>query len=284
MTFYSPQYGRFDNARAMTEDDMRRVAPSIFAVDAHESRSERFKPIPTIEILRGLAREGFSVVGAKQSSTRAVDKRSHTKHLIRLRRLDDAASQVSVGDTVAEMLLKNANDGTSVYDLMAGLFRVCCKNSLVAQTSTLDSVKVRHSGDVQSKVIEGTYSVMEAAKLALSAPQDWQALKLDRDERKAFAEAAHVLRFADHNGEVDTAIRPEQLLVPRRREDTESNVWNVFNVIQENALKGGLTARGDAAHDFRRTTTKEIKGIDQDLRLNKALWVLAESMAKLKAA
>jgi hypothetical protein len=32
----------------MTETEMREVAPSIFAVSAHESRSERFKLIPTI--------------------------------------------------------------------------------------------------------------------------------------------------------------------------------------------------------------------------------------------
>ena len=59
-----------------------------------------------------------------------------------------------VGDTVCEILLKNANNGTSAYDLMAGLFRICCLNSLVTQTGTIDSVKVRHSGDVNAKVIE----------------------------------------------------------------------------------------------------------------------------------
>lgn len=45
---------RFDSARALSEDEMRRSAPSIFAVSAHESRSERFQPIPTIEVLRAL--------------------------------------------------------------------------------------------------------------------------------------------------------------------------------------------------------------------------------------
>ena len=80
---------RVDNAqRALTEDELYRVAPSVFAVEAHESRSERFKPIPTIEILRGLNKEGFQVVGATQARTRDASKREFTKHLLRLRRID----------------------------------------------------------------------------------------------------------------------------------------------------------------------------------------------------
>ena len=34
----------------------------------------------------------------------------------------------------------------------------------------------------------------------------------------------------------------------------------------------------------RRVTTREVKGIDQDVKLNRALWMLAERMAELKAA
>src|SRR5678815_2925202 len=151
---------RFDgSARALNEDEMRAAAPSIFATVAHESRSERFQPIPTIEVLRGLQREGFFPLACRQSSTRVAGKAPFTKHMIRLRRLDNDTAY-RVGDTVCEILLKNANDGTSAYDLMAGLFRIRCLNSLVAQTGTIDSVKVRHSGDVQDKVIQGTYHVL----------------------------------------------------------------------------------------------------------------------------
>ena len=66
------------------------------------------------------------------------------------------------------MLLKNANDGTAAYDLMAALFRATCLNSMVAHISTLSSCKVRHSGDVSSKVIEGTFSVIEQGRFRRS--------------------------------------------------------------------------------------------------------------------
>ena len=149
---------RFDTGRELTEIEMRKLAPSIFATSAHESRSERFMPIPTIEVLRGLKDEGFVPVGVKQSASRTPGKADFTKHLIRMRRVDDG-KVYNVGDTVCEILLKNANDGTSAYELLAGLFRIRCLNSLVTQTGTIDAIKVRHSGNVRDKVIEGTYKV-----------------------------------------------------------------------------------------------------------------------------
>lgn len=285
MTDINQLYGhnaRFDHAHVMTEDELRRAAPSIFALEAHASRSERFRPIPTIEILRGLMNEGFMPVGAKQCTVRDRSKIDFTKHLIRLRRVDDE-KRYSVGDTVCEMVLKNANDGTAAYDLMAGLFRIRCLNSLVSQTATLDSVKVRHSGDVMGKVIEGTYQVLEESRRCLAAPADWSGVTLDHEERRAFGEAVRVLRFGDAEGEVATPITAEQLLRPRRQDDRAGDLWTTFNVAQENAMRGGMSAIGrDANNHRRRYTARAVNGIDQDVKLNKALWVLASEMAKLK--
>lgn len=115
MTTMNTMYGataRFDTGRAMTEDELRRAAPSIFATTAHSSRSERFRTIPTIEILRGLANEGFFPVGARQCVSRARDRAPFAKHLVRLRKLDDNR-KLRTGDTVFEALLQNANDGSS---------------------------------------------------------------------------------------------------------------------------------------------------------------------------
>jgi hypothetical protein len=272
---------RFDHARPLTHDDLRRAAPSVFATTAHESRSARFRPIPTIEVIDGLAEHGFSVVAAKQCVAREHGRQDYTKHLLRFRRLDDGA-RYTVGDTVAEILLRNGNDGSSAYDLMAGLFRIRCLNSLVAKTADIDSVKIRHSGDAINKVIEGTFTVLESIDTALAAPQDWSQIRTNRDEQIAFARAAHVLRFADNEGNVATPIRAEQLLNVRRAADDTANVWNTLNVVQENVIRGGLTGRGfNANNQLRRTTTREVRGIDQDVRLNKALFVLAGEFANM---
>jgi len=283
MTLYT-QTARFDTGRALTEQELFKIAPSVFATTAHESRSERFAPIPTIEVVRGLAREGFEVVGAKQSLTRVEGKAPFTKHLLRIRKMDSDASY-AVGDTVAEMLLKNANDGTSVYDLFAGLFRIACLNSLVANIGSIDSVKVRHTGrNIVDNVIEGTFRVVENAKLALAAPAQWAQVKMERDESLAMAEAARMIRFGDAEGNVDSPITAAQLLTARRRDDAQrDNLWTNFNVLQENVIRGGLHGVAIDANNRRRNmTTRAIKGIDQDVKLNRALWTLATRMGELK--
>jgi hypothetical protein len=276
----------YDKGHVLTEDEMHKIAPSIFAETAHESRSERFAPIPTINVLRALTKEGFMPVGVKQSRCRDECKREFTKHLIRLRRTDDQVTY-RVNDTVSEVILKNANDGTSQYDLMAGLFRIRCLNSLVIQTSTLESVKVRHSGqDVAHKVIEGTYKVLNAAHAALEAPATWSMKQLAPPAIDAFCEAAHVLRFGDGEGNVNTPIRPKQLNFVRRMGDYDNDLWTTFNRVQENCLRGGLSARQEPRQGERRgrmVTTRDINGIDQDVRLNQALWVLGTRMAELAA-
>ena len=285
---YAPRTARFDDgARALSQDEMRRAAPSIFAVQPHASRSERFRAIPTIEVLRGLEKEGFFAVGVKQSAPRDGSKTDYTKHMIRLRRFDNAR-QYRVGDVVCEIILKNANDGTSAYELMAGLFRIRCLNSLVAQIATIDSIKVRHSGDAPQKVIDGTYRVLGQAGAVLAAPQDWSRIALDDDAKAALAASAHALRFGDADGRAATPIKPEQLLTPRRADDRGDDLWTTLNVIQENVIRGGVSARAPAATDqhgrWRRgrlVTTRAVNNIDQDVKLNRALWGLGERMAGL---
>jgi hypothetical protein len=53
-----------------------------------------------------------------------------------------------------------------------------------------------------------------------------------------------------------------------------------FQRIQEHLTRGGL--RGRTAQG-RRMRTREVAGIDRNVALNRALWVLAEKMRRLKA-
>lgn len=279
---------RFDITAGLNEDQLRRLAPSVFAVEAHDSRSDRFQPIPTIEIIRGLAKEGFQVVGATQSTARDPGKREFTKHLLRLRRLDDTRHQV--GDVLPEVILKNANDGTAAYELMAGLFRIRCMNSLVSQVSTLESTKVRHSGSAQKVrdlVIDGTYRVIDAAREALAAPADWSQIRLEPEHRQLLAAAAHEIRWptGDQDEEPAQRIQAGRLLEARRPDDRAADLWTTFNVIQENTVRGGqrfIQERFDerGRRTTRRASTREVKGVDQLVGLNRALWMITSHFAK----
>ncbi|ESY77449.1 hypothetical protein X739_32945 [Mesorhizobium sp. LNHC220B00] len=50
----------------------------------------------------------------------------------------------------------------------------------------------------------------------------------------------------------------------------------IFNIIQENLLRGGLDGRLETADGrVRRSRTRPISGIDQNVGLTRALWTLA---------
>lgn len=270
------------SARPLTEDEIRRFAPSIFAEDKHDSRSEKYTYIPTIHVLRALTREGFLPVAARQSRPRDDSRHDFAKHMIRFRRED--VNLKAVGDTFPEIVMVNSHDGTSSYHLDAGLFRFACLNGMVVDAGSISTLRVPHKGDVIGQVIEGAFTVIKESVRALEAPATWTGIPLSEPERLVFAEAAHVLRFADAAGEVNTPIEPKQLIAPRRSVDRNTDLWTTFNVVQENVIKGGLHGtRYEQGRRPRRMTTREVGSIDADVKLNKALWVLAEGMAKLKA-
>ncbi len=87
----------------------------------------------------------------------------------------------------------------------------------------------------------------------------------------ALANAALTYRF----GEEHQPVTATQILTPRRYEDRQDDLWTVYNRIQESLLKGGLSGR---TAQGKRTHTRAINGIEGDVKLNRALWVMAESL------
>ena len=76
---------------------MRQAAPSIFADGKHVSRSERYTYIPTIDVLRGLHREGFEPFMVAQGRSRIEGKSEYTKHMIRMRHLREHSGRSAPG-------------------------------------------------------------------------------------------------------------------------------------------------------------------------------------------
>jgi hypothetical protein len=251
---------------------IRSVAPSIFAEDKHESRSDRYTYIPTIDVLRGLQKEGFSPFMVCQTRCRDEGKRAHTKHMIRLRH----ASQIEAAEA-NEVILLNSHDGSSSYQMLSGVFRFVCANGMVSGDVNSD-IRIRHKGSVIDNVIEGAFRVLEDFETVDAQKDGMKALVLDSGEQAAFAHAALALKYDTDLG--PAPVTEDQLLTPKRREDRSDDLWTTFNRVQENMMRGGLRGRSATG---RPTTTREVQGIDQSIRLNRALWILADSMRQLKA-
>lgn len=256
----------------LSDDQIRAVAPSIFADTPHGSRSERYSYIPTSTVLAKLRNEGFEPFMVCQTRVRHEDRREFTKHMLRLRH----ASQIN-GKEANEIILINSHDGTSSYQMLAGMFRFVCQNGLVCGDIVGD-VRVPHKGNVTDHVIEGAYEVLSGFDRVQDSREAMRAITLDDGEAEVFAKSALTLKY-DSESKV-LPITESQVLATRRFDDNRPDLWSVFNRIQENLVKGGLSGRTATGRHQR---TRAVQGIDQNIRLNRALWLLAEGLRQLKS-
>ncbi|WP_411170839.1 DUF932 domain-containing protein [Klebsiella michiganensis] len=265
------RFGRVNQIRRdrpLTHEELMHHVPSVFSENKHESRSDRYTYIPTITLLDNLQREGFRPFFACQTRVRDESKREHTKHMLRLRR----EGQIT-GKQVPEIILLNSHDGSSSYQMLPGLFRVICCNGLVCGES-FGEVRVPHKGNVVEKVIEGAYEVLGIFDKVEEKRDAMQSLMLPPPAQQALAKAALSYRF----GEDHQPVTETQLLAPRRWQDESGDLWTTYQRIQENLIKGGLFGRSAQG---KRARTRAINGIDGDVKLNRALWVMAENMLQL---
>jgi hypothetical protein len=264
----------------LAEDEMRLAAPSIFAMGKHVSRSDRYTYIPTIEVLRGLRKEGFEPFMVAQSKSRIEGKTDFTKHMIRMRH----AAQVKARPEANEIILINSHDGASSYQMLAGLFRfVCCNGLVVGEVA--EDIRIPHKGNIQGEVIEGAFRVLDEFEAVEEHTQAMKALQLQPPEQIAFATSALALRFGERAVEEAGGHRPapitaRQLIEARRLEDIGNSLWSTFQRVQENVIRGGQSGRSVQG---RRLQTRPVGSIDRGVNLNRALWMLAEEMRRLKA-
>jgi len=260
----------------LSNNQLMRQAPSVFATHPWEKMSDRYAFIPTIQIVDKMRMEGFQPFSATQSRTRIEGKQEFTKHVIRFRDTRNGNVPVlrSLGSIYPELILTNAHDGGSAYKIEAGLFRLVCLNGLTVCDETISEMKVRHSGSVDG-IIDASYEVVENFPKVLDSIEQFHALRLTAPQQNAYAEAALELRYEDEKPPVTTA----QVLLPHRTDDIAPTLWNTFNVTQENLTGGGLRTRNETTG--RRLRTRAVTGISESSRLNKALWTLTQKMQEL---
>ena len=254
----------------VTLDELRVRVPSIFATEAHESRSDRFVPVPTIDVLEALEKEDFHPYFAQQARSRTPGKAAFTKHMIRMRH-----DSLSADDgTAFEIIITNANDGTAAYNMLPGFFEFLCANGLFTGDA-MAPVKVRHSRNAIENVVAGAYSVLENAPLICEKMQEFKGVSLTEKEQAVFAHLAHKTRFESTD---NCPVSPLQLLDTRRQGDNNSLLWSVFNRVQENLIQGrqkGVIIGKNGKE--RNATVKKITAINQLTQINNDLWKIADA-------
>jgi hypothetical protein len=273
MTMTMPKALEIRNNNGLTKDMMLPVVPSVFRNTPHQNVSDQYGFVSTRDVLNRLWKEGFAPVFAAQRATRDSSKRDTTKHIIRLRRRDELGL---ANPEANEIVIVNSHDTASSFQIMEGFFRMVCSNECIAGDFD-NEFRVRHTGNIAESVLENVVEIAGRSVETNRMIGEMKGVLLNRDEKDAFARAALTLKIDD---DADLPFTPGKLLAPRRTADFKDDLFTTYQVVQENMVKGGVRHINSAG---KRVTTRPIKSIDKDVKINKALWTLAKEMSKLKS-
>ena len=247
-----------------TPELIKSIAPAIFATSPSPKLTNKYEFVPTNEVMEMFDREGWQLSSVKQSG-----KGIHGVHELKYRN----GQLPKVGDTVVEAIIRNSHDGSATFSMGAGLFRLVCSNGLTVPTSVAEKFSLRHnhfSLDEVKGLAENFSKKLPRIEESVSKMMEKE---LTEKEKLRLIKRAVEIRWAV--GSAPESIDVSDLLTPFRPEDEGSDLWTVFNVIQEKMMKGGFsykTPRG------RTTKLRGIKSIQASNRLNTKLWEAAEEL------
>jgi hypothetical protein len=249
-------------------DQLKVIAPSIFAETPAGKVSDRYGFVPTVSVVEELNNRGLVPVFAGQTLSRDQDNRPFAKHLLRFR---PQYAPTVVGQSVPEVVLMNSHDGSSGFKMWLGLFRMVCCNGMIVSDGILGQVSVSHRSNAAQIVGDQSIGFMGQIDHIEDRVRRFMDRVLSPLEQGQLAETAAQLRWGNDR---PTGLDHNSLLIARRFEDTGSTLWATLNRIQENVVKGGvhLTRQG------RQSTTRVLRSVTDDARVNAKLWEAADAL------
>lgn len=273
----------------LTEGDLKRYAPAIFADGPGPNTSDKYQFFPTIDIVRALVKaSGLQPVAVSGRSTHS----EHGRHIIRFQ--PPVKSLKKVGDSIPEILLDQDHNGSRSYRLIAGIFELICTNGLIAANGPTSCITIRHTGRDLEEVKEASVKMVEFVPTLVKSVDEMKRITLKPKQIEDFGRRAMALRWdpAERKLEMkkqplegelikaglgDAPVTLEEILRPRREADNLPTLWKVFNRVQENMLSATMPGRSATGRVIRVTP---ITRMGANTRLNQELWALAAEFVK----
>lgn len=251
-----------------TREWLTKNYPAIMA-NRPVGMSEGYQFMPTWKLALGLQENfGMQVVSVGQQFSRKRDP-SGQEHFVKLRM--PAKVELSVGDSVPEMVLFNSHNGRSKIKAYAGIFRMVCANGMIVSESSFGKIDVRHFGEANNyAVFEELLGKMSERFMTLD-----ERLNLMRQTILTVGQQHQLARMVMEYRKTPNWVNPEQLILHHREadapmEDGRRNLWLTFNVVQEN-----LTTREDVALEMegvRRRALRPLQGARANILVNERIW------------
>ena len=256
-----------ENSKFLTKSEIREKASSIFTATGSPETSTKYSHISTDKIIDDMSALGWGVVDAKQ--VRARKGVGFQKHLVVFRNDEIQITSEDNDNVFPQILLTNSHDGKNAFTFTAGLFRMICENGLVVSSREFENMKIRHYGYSFEELQNTIKSIVEKLPLTVESLNKFRAVELGQEQALDFAKKALEVRFGEDIENIEVNL--EELLTPTRIQDKGSDLWSIYNVVQEKLVHGMF----DYKYGVKTRKARKIKNFQQDMILNEKLYDLA---------
>jgi hypothetical protein len=247
----------------LTNDQIVKLAPAAGSLAPIKGVSERYSFVPTLTAIDLLRDAGWLPIKAEQSAVRVADREGFQRHLIRF-----AKDGLSFSGERVDLVLYNSHDRGCAFRLITSVYRQICENGLMV-SSEFANFSHKHVGFSPDDFIQSASEIAATAGIIADRVDEMKVIEMTPDERGIYAQAALSLVYDEPES---APIRQDQLLAERRLDDKGKDLWTLFNVVNENIIRGGLKGLNrDINGRLRRTTTRPVKALDRNIKLNQAL-------------
>lgn len=260
---------RHNDFSALSDAEIKAQAPAVFSMNTGYRTSEKYLHVPTFEIMNEFRAQGYMPVEVQQrvvrSPLRSVDT---APHLIRFSRAGARGKMEKRGDVIPQIVMRNSHDGGVRLEFYQGVFRMVCANGLiVSDQSVCSPIKASHRAMPALIAMSAIQDVVNQQKSTFDHIDAMRGTALTEKRQLSFARGALSL-LPERAG----MLSAESLLIPRRGEDAGSDVWSVYNRVQENVFKGDIEATTATG---RKTKYHGISTIHRQMDMNAGLWAIA---------
>lgn len=271
------------SSHVLTEEELHNICPSAFmTAPSNPDVSEKYVQATTIDVIRDMQKLGWEPVEAKQCRPRKGSRGIRSFHMIAFENSNIRIVKNDNTEAMVRVILTNSHDGFNSFKFMCGIFRLVCSNGLVISDMEFENIAIRHINYDFNELKHTIAAMLEKVPNVVAKINTMSGIELTEEQAIDIATEAYRIRKGIEDGEkvdVDEDTLKD-ILAPVRDEDTDNNLWTIFNRCQEKIIKGGFSARNKKG---RTRKMRAITSIKKDIEMNQKLWAVTEKYLSIAA-
>lgn len=258
------------------------IPTSFVQNQKHLTKTDKFQVIVPESIEAILNDYGFDLVHLKSGKAKSQDRQDFQTTVARYRSRD----AFEIDGLSFDLIFKVPHLYGKLIGVL-GLFRGVCANQMnVGQW--FECIKVSHLGSPMDALRQMIPDLIAQRAKLIAQVNSMSSRDVTPAELQLLAKEVSEMRLDGVKN--ITRIESQDLLRPRRLEDTKSDLFTVLNVLQENVMRHGIRYQTSVTdtetgvisirnYNARKVSDKSVKAID----LNGSIWDIATKLLNVAA-